>query len=126
MMSLDDIAVSESESETLFEVLTKMERHLSVIADYVSQPVAKSTRKYDNPSTFEIATIVKRIISEHGVAMSASEVYEALLSKGVILQGKDPMKIMVTALWRRRDLVVRLDNRQGYWVADRAYIPVVT
>jgi hypothetical protein len=88
------------------------------------EPMASlaSPRRPKNPDREFIVDKSLEIIRSHGVPMARRELYESLIRRGVIINGKDPEMVLSTMLWRTKEKIVRLPP-YGYWPADEAYPP---
>lgn len=73
-----------------------------------------------NPDREDVARAASEIIQERGVPLSRRELFEALKSQGVEIQGKDPEMVLSTMLWRSKDKIVRLPG-VGYWLKAMPY-----
>lgn len=77
---------------------------------------AKRVRVRDNPPSAVVIAAAVNLMRATGRPMSRREVREGLLERGVVVNGKDPVKTMGTILWRAPDQIVAVPGR-GYWVA---------
>jgi hypothetical protein len=73
-----------------------------------------------NPGRESVANAVIEFIRQIGRPVSRTEAHEALIARGIHLQGKDPEMILSTMLWRSKDRIVRLPGF-GYWPAKYAH-----
>lgn len=96
--------------------IDRLQASLYPIVDNVPMP----PRKPKNPPREKVVDAALEIISERGVPVSRSDLYEALQERGIRVYGKDPLMVFSTMLWRSQDRIVRLGNN-GYWFKDRPY-----
>jgi hypothetical protein len=80
------------------------------------------TKRASNPSRSQVASSVLKIIAEEGRPMTRAELFSRLEAEGVEIEGKDPMMVFSTMLWRERERVARIRG-VGYWPADKPYPP---
>lgn len=78
-------------------------------------PDGKRTRP-KNPDRERVVEMCLQIIQEEGHPMGRRGLFDALVERGVVIQGKDPEMVLSTMLWRSKDRIVRLPN-YGYWPA---------
>lgn len=87
----------------------------------------KSLYRWDPPagrnSSKEIvAGAAREIIKARGEPVSRTNLYEALIERGLRINGKEPLVVLSTMLWRMRDAVARVKGG-GYWLAEVPYEP---
>lgn len=75
-----------------------------------------------NPSRGQVADLALAMIRDAGHPLSRTELYDGLTANGLKLEGKDPLMVFSTMLWRERDRVTRIRGH-GYWPADQPYPP---
>ncbi|TXN21541.1 hypothetical protein [Methylobacterium sp. WL9] len=76
-----------------------------------------------NPRKEVVAAEAIKIIEEEGRSVSRSELYEKLIERSVVVDGKDPQQVLSTMLWRAYNNganIIRLKSG-GYWLADRPH-----
>ena len=80
-----------------------------------SRRVAK--RATGNTPKEQVAEAAIEIIHERGEPVSRSELHQALVARGMKIEGVDPEMVLSTMLWRQKHRIVRLKSG-GYWPAD--------
>lgn len=70
-----------------------------------------------NPPKEAVVEVAREILRSRGEPMGRSALYNALLKRGVVLEGADPEMVLSTMLWRMKDEIVRIP-KHGYWLAD--------
>jgi hypothetical protein len=105
--STDDVSTSKS-----------LENNVNV-HNYQSGDV--SARATNNPRKEEVAAEVVKILSDTEFPMSRTDLYKALLARGVTINGSNPEMVLSTMLWRTRDVfgITRLKSG-GYCLASCA------
>jgi hypothetical protein len=78
--------------------------------------------RVENPNRAIVADMALGLIREIGRPLPRSELFQALSSRGLRLEGKDPLMIFSTMLWRERARIIRL-NGFGYWPTGEAFPP---
>lgn len=81
-----------------------------------SHDTKKPTRP-KNPSKERVAAVACEIIRENGFPLTRAELFDALLDRGIVLEGKNPQMVLSTMIWRMPNVIVRLKGN-GYWPAD--------
>lgn len=79
-------------------------------------------RRVRNPSREEVVDASLAAINEAGVPMSRQQLFQAVTERGIDIQGKNPLMVFSTMLWRTQERIVRL-RPYGYWPADKPYPP---
>ena len=74
-------------------------------------------RATGNTPKEKVAEAAIEIIHERGEPVSRSELYQALVARGMKIEGVDPEMVLSTMLWRMKHRVARLKSG-GYWPAD--------
>jgi YesN/AraC family two-component response regulator len=75
-----------------------------------------------NPPKEKVGEVVRALIKARQHPISRNMLFKALQVEGIHLQGKDPVMVLSTMLWRMSDQFARL-NGYGYWNADEDYPP---
>lgn len=75
-----------------------------------------------NPSRSAVTDAVLQLIAEAGVPLTRAELFDRLTAKGYRIEGKNPLMVFSTMLWRERNRIARLRGF-GYWPADKSYPP---
>lgn len=75
---------------------------------------AKRVRVSDNPPSSVVIPAAIKVIREAGRPLSRKQIRDALVERGVVVNGKDPVKTMGTILWRAPDQVIQIEG-MGYW-----------
>ncbi|GJL94823.1 MAG: hypothetical protein DHS20C05_12280 [Hyphococcus sp.] len=81
---------------------------------------SKTNRKHRNSPKEEVAEAARVLIAANGKPMPRSDLFSALVERGLIIEGQNPEMILSTMLWRQKDKVVRLKGG-GYWLAERPW-----
>lgn len=68
-----------------------------------------------NPGRLIVVDAVCEIIKKAGHALSAVELYDGLVARGIEIQGRKPEVVLTTMLWRSQDRLVCL-SRGSYWL----------
>jgi len=71
-------------------------------------------RATKNSTKEDVAAAALEIIREHGKPVSRANLYEALVARGLVIDGSEPEQVLSTMLWRMMNLIVRLKTG-GYW-----------
>ncbi len=105
--------------------VSDVERTAPAIEAPTTDPEFKSEtlkRPTKNSKKEDVAKAAREIILEKGEAVQPLDLFEALVSRGLVIEGTDPKGVMTTMLWRTKDHgVVRLAHH-GYWLADQPYM----
>ena len=118
---LGQIAISLKEIAASLKALTDL-----YIGDQTQKAAVRekfARRKYNNPSSREVATYAKRALIEVGVPMRAIPLYDLLVEKGLVITSIDPVKLMSTSLTREGEIICQVPNR-GYWVTGMDVPPL--
>jgi hypothetical protein len=105
----------------MYDILSRIERHLSVIAEHMVLQEKKvserynTSRKYNNPSREEFATLIKAILLQRGQPMTITDIIHKLKERGTTIKSTDEYRLVSTALWRSRDTIQKLGYKRGYW-----------
>lgn len=75
-----------------------------------------------NPTRSAVVDAALEIIHERGKPQSRRALFDALVTRGFDIQGKDPEMVLSTMLWRSKDRIERLAPF-GYWPAGEPYEP---
>ena len=75
-----------------------------------------------NPSRTEVADAALEVIRGQGKPVGRQELFDALAARGVQIDGKNPLMVFSTMLWREQERVKRLRG-YGYWIAGEPYPP---
>ena len=102
-------------SEVIIDLLSRIEQHLSVLVSNIPVKKKPHIRKYNNPSSHDIALQAMICLIEHGKPLTSKHLFRALEQAGMKLTGADPVQVMVTALWREQATIRRLGRHVGYW-----------
>lgn len=86
--------------------------------------VSESPRKRatGNPKPRDVVEEVKAILARRGHPMTRRQLLAELNVRGMVIQGRNPMKVLGTNLWRAGDELVSLEGH-GYWFKDQQYHP---
>lgn len=87
---------------------------------FIPGAAARRGRTTGNPKKELVAEVALEIIRDRGEPVMRSDLYKALVERGVLLQGTDPEMVLSTMLWRMMREgapLVRLKSG-GYWLAD--------
>ena len=82
--------------------------------------VIEPLRRPKNPPRELVVANVLDIIHDLNRPASRKELFDALASRGILIEGKDPEMVLSTMLWRSQDRVVRLPSH-GYWPTRLQY-----
>ncbi len=93
----------------------------TAVSESAAVSVESARVKPRNPKKEDVADAALKIIRERGEPMSRDDLFDALQSDGVVLQGKNPPVILQTMLWRMQDRIVHLKGH-GYWPREDAYM----
>lgn len=151
-MGVFDIAAAELHREEVEERLQRLSRELRTLQDAIKRAeaeynqvcgriavlkeiaasesasnehkarTARHKAPTTNPSRGEVADHALALIRDAGHPLPRTELYERLTSNGLKLEGKDPLMVFSTMLWRERSRVARIRGH-GYWPADQPYPP---
>lgn len=69
-----------------------------------------------------VIRMAKRIIQRQGHPMTRTELLRALRRQGVVINGKDPAKVLGTTMWRAKE--IENIEGEGYWVKGLPRVPV--
>lgn len=123
----DRIAVLEAEIETLKQFVALSARAQSILAsspiqgsgakpDLVitggSAPLFVEVKAHENPKPAVVLQATKEILKAHGRPMKRREIYDALVEKGLVIKGAEPLKVLGMTLWRFRDQLIQ--TKDGY------------
>ncbi|MDX8468953.1 hypothetical protein RFM26_24905 [Mesorhizobium sp. VK23B] len=73
-----------------------------------------------NSKKEDVAEAARAIIRERNAPVPRAELFQALVQRGLTMEGSDPEMVLSTMLWRMRTRVARLKSG-GYWLADEPY-----
>lgn len=94
----------------------------TVQTDLLGQASIAKAGKPKNPDRKYVAKVAAEIADATGRPLSRAEVAEGLRQRGIVLEGKDPMMVLSTMLWRTPETIARIEGF-GYWPADKPYLP---
>lgn len=80
-----------------------------------SQPAKRVAMR--NSKKEAVAAAAREIIRERGEPIMRSDLYKALVARGLTIEGTDPEMVLSTMLWRMRDTVARVQGG-GYWLQE--------
>lgn len=80
------------------------------------------SRRVMNPPRERVVDEALSLIREAGEPLSRQVIFDKLQARGVVIEGKNPLMILSTMLWRTPKRIVRLRGH-GYWPADIPYEP---
>jgi len=86
-------------------------------ANTSAPPPDETKPRAKNPPKEAVVEVVREILRSRGEPMGRSALYNALLKRGVVLEGSDPEMVLSTMLWRMKGAIVRIP-KHGYWLAD--------
>jgi len=78
------------------------------------EPSSVKRKAIRNSKKEDVAAAALEIIHERGEPVSRSDLYTALIERGLTIEGTDPGMVLSTMLWRMKDKVMRFKNG-GYW-----------
>lgn len=87
---------------------------------YASSELSVSGRLRRNSKKETVAMVARDIIVANGAPMGRKALLSALLERGLTIEGRNPLLVMSTMLWRMRSVIIRLP-RIGYWVSHLPY-----
>ena len=114
----DEIAALRAFIDTWYEMAGIPNPMVTEQDEYVS---AQRTRPR-NPDRELVADYCVEIVRTMGHPLSRRDLFQALVDRGIVIEGKDPEMVLSTMLWRSKDKIVRLPGH-GYWPADMIYNP---
>ncbi|RVD56024.1 hypothetical protein EN828_23095 [Mesorhizobium sp. M2D.F.Ca.ET.185.01.1.1] len=85
-------------------------------------PSSVKRKAIRNSKKEDVAEAARAVIRERGEPVSRSELFKALIDRGLTIEGSDPEMVLSTMLWRMRDRVVRFKTG-GYWLCEVPYEP---
>ncbi|MER8551581.1 hypothetical protein NKH69_09975 [Mesorhizobium sp. M0976] len=86
---------------------------------------APSTAKRNvirNSKKEDVAAAALEVIRDRGEPVSRTDLFKALIDRGLTIEGSDPEMVLSTMLWRMREKIVRFKNG-GYWDARSDWEP---
>lgn len=69
-----------------------------------------------NPRPAVVVAAAVELIRKAGQPLTRREIYNGLVSQGIVVQGADPVKAVGTTLWRATEELEQVEGR-GYWLA---------
>lgn len=91
----------------------RLEKHLGVLTEILVAKQAPVRRKYNNPTSREVAFLAKKVLTENGAPMRVQALYHRMQDHGLVLTSSSPVKLLGTMLWRERGIIER--SSVGYW-----------
>jgi hypothetical protein len=70
-----------------------------------------------SPEVEEFETAVREILRDAKEPMDRHALYESLVSRGLVIEGKDPKNTLGARMTRMKDVINQ--RGQGYWLASR-------
>lgn len=95
---------------------------LTATGETRSTPSTQSSSRPKNPSRRLVADKTLELIRNLGEPIPRENLLQLLSERGIHINGKDPLMVLSTMLWREKDKIVRLP-KHGYWIADQEYKP---
>ena len=84
--------------------------------------VALTEKAVLNPKKEAVADAALELIREAGTPIRRVELYDALVKRGIVVNGIEPLVTFSTMLWRMKSRVAHLKGF-GYWDANLPYAP---
>ncbi|MBI5262488.1 MAG: hypothetical protein HY852_11810 [Bradyrhizobium sp.] len=75
-------------------------------------------KKHVNPDKEIVGDAVERILRANKRPMSRDTLFREVMREGLDIQGKDPLMVFSTMLWRMPKRFVRLGGKVGYWLTQ--------
>ena len=127
-----DLEVTQAAIDRAQADYHRLEGRISLLREQGAEEPAKRHRKrtvaavdgkrVGNPKRAKIADDALALIAEVGRPIGRTELFEQLVARGMRLEGKNPLMVFSTMLWRERERIVRLRGF-GYWPADKRFPP---
>jgi hypothetical protein len=125
-LTADAISRAEAELNQLLgyaEALEKISRQMGGNEKVKTGTSGESVRKRPrNPKRESVVDAALMMITEAGKPLSRQHLFDALSARGLTIQGKDPLMVFSTMLWRTQDRITRLRGH-GYWPSSKPYAP---
>lgn len=91
---------------------------LAPLSSPKSVPSPKNSKKED------VAYAARKVIEDAGKPIMREDLFPALIEKGLIIEGSDPLMVLSTMLWRMKEVIALVRLRGGgYWLADKPWPP---
>jgi hypothetical protein len=81
-------------------------------------PPAPPPKKHVNPDKEVVGDVVERVLRVNMGPMSRDALFREVARAGLDIQGKDPLMVFSTMLWRMPKRFVRLGGKTGYWLTQ--------
>lgn len=104
-------AFAEDEPQKAVENLSDSGANKTATSEPVNKKVTGNSRKED------VAAAAREVILERGAPIMRDELFDLLMERGLVIQGKNPQMVLSTMLWRMREQIARVKGG-GYWPAD--------
>ena len=123
----------EAEAADLREQLARVNEVLATFLRYETLDPAKpipavgpgtgqSANGRKNSKRQAVVDAAIAAIEKAGRPLKRRELFEEVKRAGLVVNGKDPLVVFSTMLWREQDRIVRLDG-YGYWPIDKPFAP---
>lgn len=108
------LSVARSELSRAEQFISSWEHYSGIVGQRPSDTAAESTVTGANPAKEAVARMAVEAVLEAGRPLTRAEVYVELQKKGLTLQGKVPIVVLSTMLWRMKEVIPFIKGA-GYW-----------
>lgn len=102
---------ANADPESPVDSLAITNENVAGTSQRVKRKVTRNSKKED------VADAAREIALERGAPVMRSDLFKALVERGLTIEGTDPEMVLSTMLWRMRHRIVRVKGG-GYWPAD--------
>ncbi len=103
-----------------YEMFASGEPELELEKNAATTP-APAPKKHVNPDKEAVGDVVEKTLRVNMSPMSRDALFREVMASGLDIQGKDPLMVFSTMLWRMPKRFVRLGGKIGYWLTQEPW-----